>query len=809
MNKFYTFFYITGIAVVLGASGILVRANTNFYVSASTTWGADGSGTGADATHPYVAASESTYDWALLHVKTNVNFIYEGGTYKTKGWADLGANNVYPTVQHWGATNATNRTVIQLYQDPASPPPCRHNSGSFVFGGNADRFELHDLTLDCNANNLYNFIHTNCIESYDAINISGSDLVYSNLLIKGFGAQNSKEGFTIYYNPIPYYMGGRTLFSNVTIVDCVFTSPATNNTFNTNNISDPAYWFPGSSTCIGIYPGIGPDGVAAVVTNVVVSRCVVSNVISDFRLGYNKAFMVPKAENCTVVGCERGFYFEPRYGNKINYSGVHSITGCRFSNVWEAVNIACIEPQTNVFGTLVMKSNLVYLNDASQNLALFGGNLGDSAAFENISFDSSATIFGSIVASENVVTNVGSPTGVNYGFVFNAMVPAISNIVVSYNTITTGTGGRALVVKSNAVMYASLYENRAANKSLLPIVDENGVTNATQQRSDFNRDTKADILWHDQLSGSNVVWFLSGTNLLGSNYLSSGLLSSWQVAAVAEFDGDLNDDVVWQSSYQPSNLVWGLAATNWLQSYYWGKTTNGSFQVVAAGRFTESGYNDLVWRDSASGSNRLWIGADTYWLEIPIPARVGSDFTISGTGDFNGDHQTDILWKNETTGVVDVWLMDHTNYVRTAALAPPTSLRSQDKIVAVDDFSGDGEPDILLRDYTSGAVSLWQMTQTNIVASYSLTNLPTMPTTDWYIAGGPSSPATPVRYVATFGSNSNPGAYDLPYRTLQFAASATPSGAAFWAFAGNYSENVTMRSYNVKLRVINGVINLR
>jgi hypothetical protein len=36
---------------------------------------------------------------------------------------------------------------------------------------------------------------------------------------------------------------------------------------------------------------------------------------------------------------------------------------------------------------------------------------------------------------------------------------------------------------------------------------------------------------------------------------------------------------------------------------------------------------------------------------------VGNDWTIDGTGDFNGDGKTDILWRN-TNGTVVIWEMN-------------------------------------------------------------------------------------------------------------------------------------------------------
>ncbi|MDB6028583.1 MAG: hypothetical protein JWM68_4806 [Verrucomicrobiales bacterium] len=784
------------IALAILSSAIVGHANTDFYL---TTTGTDGTGTGTVG-NPFVAASANSYTWVLTNKQSNYTFHYQPGTYQTYGW-HAGTNwpnysderrTAWSGSKHLGT--GTN-TIIKLVGASSTNV---HDDG-MIFACNAwiascDGFELHDLTLDCNANNQPKFSNTNST-SVTGVWLSGNNITLQNLTVVRFGAIN-KECFPLAYGTEKYSAAtnfGNILFDNITV-----TSPATNN-------------LNGGLTCFGIGSFRGTNqlpGITHNLTNAIVTNCHVLNVKSDFL--YSQGFSVPTLLNSTVDGCATAFYQEPNHSYDNNYDILYTIKNNLFTNVGSG--IFSLTTGTNVTencGSYLVESNRIYISESD--------TYHHGAAFWWYTEPGGTSIFSSITLRDNIVSSNNVGSGVNlFGFNFRQFYgDVVTNIWAAYNTITLPDTNRGLTVSPNLVQFSAVYENRSASNVLLPITeriaDSVGGVTATQQRCDFNLDAHADILWRDQFSGSNLVWFLNGTNLVGSKYISQALLpSSWQIAAVADFDGDLNNDILWQSTIQPSNLVWSLSGTNWLRSTFANKITNAPFQVVGAGRFTDSGYTDLVWRDIASGSNLLWLRHDvTNWLELSLPNRVGANFTIAGTGDFDGDRKTDIVWRDYTTGLVDVWLMDGTNYLRTVPFNSAPALSSDQRIVGVDDFTGDGQVDILLRDYTSGTLSFWQMSQTNVVAAQTLSNLPTMPTIDWYIAGGPASSATPTRYVATSGSNTNAGTYDLPYRTVQFGASATPSGAVLRAFPGNYAENVNMRTYNVKLTVINGTLNLR
>jgi len=76
-------------------------------------------------------------------------------------------------------------------------------------------------------------------------------------------------------------------------------------------------------------------------------------------------------------------------------------------------------------------------------------------------------------------------------------------------------------------------------------------------------------------------------------------------------------------------------------------------------------------------------------------------------GDFNGDGWPDILWRNASSGLNYVWYMNGATYIGNDQIMTVSDLTWQ--IVGVGDFNGDGKPDILWRNTSSGLNYVWYM----------------------------------------------------------------------------------------------------
>ncbi|MCK1706016.1 VCBS repeat-containing protein [Bradyrhizobium sp. 146] len=116
---------------------------------------------------------------------------------------------------------------------------------------------------------------------------------------------------------------------------------------------------------------------------------------------------------------------------------------------------------------------------------------------------------------------------------------------------------------------------------------------------DFNGDSKADILWHNNVSGDAFIWASGGT---GPTTQLGTINPTWTVAGVGDFKGDGVDDILW---------------------------------------FNTSSHQAVYWDDHANGTSTL--------VDLGI---TPNGFTFDKPRDLTGDGTADFLLHNATTGMI-------------------------------------------------------------------------------------------------------------------------------------------------------------
>jgi hypothetical protein len=93
----------------------------------------------------------------------------------------------------------------------------------------------------------------------------------------------------------------------------------------------------------------------------------------------------------------------------------------------------------------------------------------------------------------------------------------------------------------------------------------------------------------------------------------------------------------------------------------------------------------------------------------------------------NGDGHPDLIWRNRSTGENLVWLMVGASHMATMALQAVD--QSWDLVQAVD-MNSDGSADLLWRNSTTGDNLLWYM---NGLAVAGKAVMPSVPDLNWKI----------------------------------------------------------------------------
>jgi subtilisin-like proprotein convertase family protein len=80
----------------------------------------------------------------------------------------------------------------------------------------------------------------------------------------------------------------------------------------------------------------------------------------------------------------------------------------------------------------------------------------------------------------------------------------------------------------------------------------------------FDGNNQPDILWWHQASGQLVVWFMDGITLVGGELTAPAGIPdvAWRPVATGDFNFDRREDVVWRNQVTGANLVWYMGGAN-------------------------------------------------------------------------------------------------------------------------------------------------------------------------------------------------------------------------------------------------------
>lgn len=249
---------------------------------------------------------------------------------------------------------------------------------------------------------------------------------------------------------------------------------------------------------------------------------------------------------------------------------------------------------------------------------------------------------------------------------------------------------------------------------------------------DFNRDGFVDLFWRNQRTGENAIWFLRNGELQSSSFIQSVPPTSWQLEQVYDFNGDQSLDLLWRNTVTQEMAIWYMAREVFGAYALLPSLPDRNWAIEGVGLIGNQRKGEIILRNYQTGENRIWRVNQDVFNRTTMLETLNRDWEIQGTGDFDRNGDADIVWRNLRTRELSIWLTQN-GQVREKVTVPlgwnvPTTW----KILAVDDFSGDGTPDLVWRNDETGETAFWTFNGTQFSSSSSI--LPAMDT-NWRLEG--------------------------------------------------------------------------
>jgi uncharacterized repeat protein (TIGR03803 family) len=250
--------------------------------------------------------------------------------------------------------------------------------------------------------------------------------------------------------------------------------------------------------------------------------------------------------------------------------------------------------------------------------------------------------------------------------------------------------------------------------------------------ADVDGDGKADLIWHDALTGDVSVWLMDGGQPRRAQLVVFGVPLAWHIIGSADLDGDHKADLIWRHAETGDVAVWFMDGVVIRRGPIVAQRVPLAWQIVDVADVDGDGKADVIWRHGGTGDVAVWLmDGETVKQSAVVASGVPLTWQVAGVGDVDGDGKADLVWRHVQNGDVAIWLLEGAMVRASPVIAVGVPLTFQ--VAKVADVDGDGRADLIWRHtepvYGSGPptidVSAWLMNGVSVTQGvFMLSSLP-------------------------------------------------------------------------------------
>jgi hypothetical protein len=128
---------------------------------------------------------------------------------------------------------------------------------------------------------------------------------------------------------------------------------------------------------------------------------------------------------------------------------------------------------------------------------------------------------------------------------------------------------------------------------------------------DIDGDGKADLIWQDATTGGRAAWLMNGAQVVTTVFLSISQVADtdWQIVGAGDANGDGYADLIWQHQTQGWLAVWFMRGTDVLSTNFLSvnRITDTNWQIRGVGDVDANDHADLIWQNDATGELGVWL----------------------------------------------------------------------------------------------------------------------------------------------------------------------------------------------------------